>query len=138
MFDDDPPLHHILLVEDDDEQRVIIGRILKDLQFKVTVMHNAFSASKFLEDHTVDIIISDWQMPETDGLAFYHQLQASDKYKKIPFILITACETEEAMEQESNFSIPRMICSKRLLGSQLQRQVKGILARKRKVSESEF
>lgn len=133
MFDDDIPPDHILLIEDDDEQRVIIARILKDLNVKVTVMHNAFTASQFLDEHPVDIIISDWQMPETDGLAFYNQLQAHDAHKKIPFILITACDTEEASDEELNCNIPKMICSKRLLGSQLERRVKTVLARKHRM-----
>lgn len=138
MFDDEPPVYHVLLIEDDDDQRVIIARILKELDVKVTVMHNAFAATKFLDDHAVDIIISDWQMPETDGLAFFNQLQTHEDHKKIPFILITACDTEEAEDEEINCNVPKMICSKRLLGSQLARQIKAILGRKRRMAQREL
>lgn len=117
---------------------MIIGRILKELEVEVTVMHNAFAASKFLEEHPVDIIISDWQMPETDGLAFFNQLQSDEKYKKTPFILITACDTEEATDEDLNCNIPKIVCSKRLLGSQLERQLKAILERRRKMLQREL
>jgi two-component system chemotaxis response regulator CheY len=42
-----------------------------------------------------DLILSDWTMPEMNGLTFFKELKANDKLNNIPFIMITA-ETEKS------------------------------------------
>jgi two-component system chemotaxis response regulator CheY len=118
---------HILLVEDDYEQRVIIGLLLEELKIDVTVLPNASEVVKFLANTPVDIIVSDWLMPGMSGLDLFDLLQAHPEFKTVPFILITAANTESTLEEYPINKQPRMICSKEHLGSQLRRQVQEII-----------
>ena len=46
-------------------------------------------ALKELELKSFDLIISDWHMPNMDGLDFYKALSKNQKWSDIPFLLIT-------------------------------------------------
>ena len=45
---------------------------------------------KEFELKSFDLIISDWHMPNMDGLDFYKALSKNQKWSDIPFLLITA------------------------------------------------
>ena len=47
-------------------------------------------ALKELELKSFDLIISDWHMPNMDGLDLYKALSKNRKWSEIPFLLITA------------------------------------------------
>jgi len=47
-------------------------------------------ALKEFELKSFDLIISDWHMPNMDGLDFYKALSKNQKWSDIPFLLITA------------------------------------------------
>ena len=46
-------------------------------------------ALKELKLKSFDLIISDWHMPNMDGLDFYKALSKNQKWSDIPFLLIT-------------------------------------------------
>jgi len=59
----------ILVVEDDQIQRMICANQLKQLGFeKVSVAKDGNHAYSLLENDSFDLIISDWEMPEMDGI----------------------------------------------------------------------
>jgi two-component system chemotaxis response regulator CheY len=48
----------------------------------------------------VGLVISDWNMPNCSGLEFLKRVRASEQYKEMPFVLLTA-ESEAAQVQEA-------------------------------------
>ncbi len=48
----------------------------------------------------IELIISDWNMPNLTGLEFLKQIRASAKFAKMPFILLTS-ETERDQVTEA-------------------------------------
>ncbi len=91
---DEKPL--ILVAEDD---RSMINFILKSLQaegYKTIGTRNGKQALKILEEHHVDLIVSDVMMPETDGLELCRTVKSDINFSHIPFILLTAKANSEA------------------------------------------
>jgi CheY-like chemotaxis protein len=87
----------ILVVEDSDLQREICIHQLKDLGFKnVSGATNGLQAMAHLEENPVDLVISDLEMPESDGLDLLTKIKATPKLKHIPFLLLTVYEHEES------------------------------------------
>lgn len=80
--------YHILLVEDEKDQRMIIQSILQSQEYQVTAVETAEEAVKVVDSESIDIIISDWQLPGMNGEALlnYTLTSAPD----CGFILITA------------------------------------------------
>jgi len=81
----------ILIVDDFATMRRILKNILKQLGFKNLVeADDGTTAWDLLEGQTVDLIISDWNMPKMTGLELLKKVRASEKYKGTPFLMVTA------------------------------------------------
>ena len=48
-----------------------------------------------MSKNKIDMIVTDWNMPEMDGLTFVKAVRAKDEYKDLPILMIT---TEAAKE----------------------------------------
>ncbi len=86
----------ILLVDDSGTMRTIQKRVLAKLGIDVedvTEAEDGCEALKIFEEKSFDIILSDWNMPNMDGLTFLKEIRQRDK--NIPFIMITT-ESERA------------------------------------------
>ena len=82
---------NILIVEDLLTTRLFLRRTLEKLGYKNVVLSgDGEIALKELELKSFDLIISDWHMPNMDGLDLYKALSKNRKWSEIPFLLITA------------------------------------------------
>ena len=82
---------NILIVEDLLTTRLFLRRTLKKLGYtNVVLSEDGEVAIKELELKPFDLIISDWHMPNLDGLNFYKVLSNNRKWSDTPFLLITA------------------------------------------------
>ena len=81
----------VLIVDDFATMRRIIKGVLKELGFKnVIEAENGKVALAKLEKENVGLIISDWNMPEMQGIDFLKAVRSTPKFKDLPFIMVTA------------------------------------------------
>ncbi len=81
----------ILIVDDFATMRRILKNILKQLGFKNLVeADDGTTAWDMLEEQSISLIISDWNMPKMTGLELLKKVRASDTHKKTPFLMVTA------------------------------------------------
>lgn len=81
----------ILIVDDFATMRRILKNILKQLGFKNLVeADDGTTAWEVLEGQGIDLIISDWNMPKMTGLELLKKVRESDKFKTVPFLMVTA------------------------------------------------
>lgn len=82
---------HILIVDDQDTIIRIIKNLLNDLGYtKVTTAFNGDKACEILRKETIDLIISDWNMPNMSGFDLLKHVRADPKLANTPFIMVTA------------------------------------------------
>ena len=82
---------NILIVDDFESMRRIVKGTLKSIGFSNFIeAEDGVIAMKKLEKEKVDLIISDWIMPNMNGLDFLKAVKGNEKLKKIPFIMVTA------------------------------------------------
>lgn len=87
---------HVLLVDDIKSMRSMIrGLLFKVGLHKVSDAADGFEALSVLKQEKIDLIVSDWNMPKMDGLELLKAVRADDKYKDIPFLMITAENRKE-------------------------------------------
>ncbi len=86
---------HVLHVDDDERLGNLVGSYLEriDDEFTVRTETSAVAALNYLERASVDCIISDYQMPNMDGLEFLEVVR--ERYPDLPFILYTGHGNEE-------------------------------------------
>jgi two-component system, NtrC family, response regulator PilR len=84
---------HILVVDDDSEMQIFLRRFLTAEGHRVTTFSSALEAQKLLSEpvtseNDVDVILSDINMPEVNGLDFIKNVKAIRT--EIPVVMITA------------------------------------------------
>jgi len=96
----------VLIVDDQAENIKYISRLLKDMNLgnKIYSAPNGRVALELMETILPDIILSDWGMPEMDGLELLKELKASSRTKDIPFIMISAVKVD-AQSMKDSFDI---------------------------------
>lgn len=80
----------ILFVEDSPTMRRIIVNSLNRIGIKSVIdAEHGVDALDKLQNADVDMIITDWNMPEMNGKELVEHLRGIDKYKKTPILMIT-------------------------------------------------
>ncbi|HKE96550.1 MAG TPA: response regulator, partial [Povalibacter sp.] len=85
----------ILLVDDEPTQRLIVARLLKRAGYEVETAGNGREALARLETGVFHLMITDWEMPEMDGIALCSALRKSESQGYIYTILLTARDSIE-------------------------------------------
>jgi DNA-binding NtrC family response regulator len=78
----------ILVVDDEENARIGLSRLLSNEGFLIDCVSNGFEALNYLRQQEVDLIISDINMPEMNGITFLKELNKS--FPKSNVIIITA------------------------------------------------
>ncbi len=116
-----------LLVVDDSEisRRLVVGLLRGNSSLKIETAGNGVEALRHLADNPADLVITDLQMPEMDGLELVRQIGVH--HPQIPVILMTAHGSEslavEALEQGAASYVP-----KERLAEMLEETVAQVLA----------
>lgn len=90
----------VMLIADDNEE--MIGFLSGNFcdRYVILAAADGRKALKLLQSNDVTLIISDWMMPEMDGVEFCKAVRANQLTSHIPFILLTA-KTDVASKVES-------------------------------------
>jgi two-component system chemotaxis response regulator CheY len=93
---------NVLIVDDSNAMRAVIKKVIGLSGFKMDnclEAGNGREAMELLSDQWVDVIISDINMPEVNGLEFLDMLKENETLKEIPVIMITTEASEQRMQE---------------------------------------
>ncbi len=95
--------YSILVVDDQPENIKFISLLLKEMGLgkKIYSAPNGKIALSLIEKTVPDLILSDWEMPEMNGLQLLRVLKESNLTKDIPFIMISAVKIDAESMKES-------------------------------------
>jgi two-component system, chemotaxis family, sensor kinase CheA len=91
----------ILLVDDSRTVRQMASAILINAGYQVTEAENGLEAWTRLQNTGIDLVITDIEMPEFDGLQLLKKLR--DSGRNLPVILLTSLEARE--QQQAGFDL---------------------------------
>ena len=81
----------ILVVDDFPTMRRIIRNLLKDLGYEnVDEAEDGAMGLEKLRNGSFDFVVSDWNMPNLDGLEMLKQMRADAKLAKLTVLMVTA------------------------------------------------
>lgn len=80
-------MKHILLIDDDAFFIKTLSNYLKRFNYQVSTETNAESALKLIDQTAFDLVITDYKLPKSDGLAVIENLKKN--HPEVPVILIT-------------------------------------------------
>lgn len=82
----------VLIIDDSNTMRKIVQRSLRQAGFefeKILEAGDGQEALSVLESEDVDLILSDINMPNMDGIEFLRQKKENEGIKDIPVVMIT-------------------------------------------------
>lgn len=81
----------ILVVDDFPTMRRIVRNLLKELQFdNVDEAEDGLAGLEKLRGGNFGFVISDWNMPNMDGLAMLQTIRADPDLSSLPVLMVTA------------------------------------------------
>jgi two-component system, NtrC family, sensor kinase len=86
---------HILVVDDDLVTGTLLNKFLTKQGYKVTHVANGTKALEELKGATYRMILTDWMMPEMDGLSLCRHIRELNLSQYIYIILLTAKDSKD-------------------------------------------
>jgi two-component system response regulator (stage 0 sporulation protein F) len=93
-------MKRILVVDDEENARIALSKILTREGYDVASAGNGYEALNYLRDREVELIITDINMPEMNGMAFLRELNRSHPASNV--IMITAYGEVESYIEAMN------------------------------------
>ncbi|MCV6825589.1 MULTISPECIES: PP2C family protein-serine/threonine phosphatase [Halocynthiibacter] len=88
--DGDQVIQQILVVDDSRAQRRVLSKILSRWGFSVLEAVSGAQALEIIKYYRVDLVLSDWMMPEMTGVEFCKKFRALERDHYGYFILLTS------------------------------------------------
>jgi len=135
----------ILLVEDSHSTRMILEKYLREWGFSVTTCVNGQDALKLVKEKAFELVITDWVMPEMDGMELISQIREQQSDSFLYIIVLTAMTKREdllyAFEVGADDYLPKPVDYGELrarirTASRIARLERQLLQRNRQLTEA--
>jgi two-component system chemotaxis sensor kinase CheA len=87
--------HRLLLVDDSMTTRTLERNILESAGYDVMAAADGRAALDLLERRGADLVVSDVEMPELDGLGLLAAIRSNARFRALPVILLTALDAPD-------------------------------------------
>jgi len=84
-------MRRILVVEDSGAMRALIGSALEDLEDKLEIdeADSGFAALRLLPRRSYDLIVTDINMPDINGLELVSFVKRDPRYRHTPLVIVS-------------------------------------------------
>lgn len=88
----------VLLVEDEPDAARLLERMLLSFPrpYRILKARDGLQALEVMADETPDVVLMDLVMPEMDGWQTMERMQADERLRRIPVIIVSAQDTAQA------------------------------------------
>jgi CheY-like chemotaxis protein len=100
----------ILVIEDDADAREILHLLLTEQGFIIKVAEDGYEALKLTESMHPDLIITDLQMPNLDGIGLIKELRKRPEMRDVPILIFSASSNQflsDAIRAGANAAAPK-------------------------------
>src|SRR5687767_6968915 len=114
-FDCPPDLEgvKVLAVDDEADARALLVALFEQCGAEVRTCGSAAEALETLQEYTPDVLVSDIGMPGEDGYSLIKKVRASEEWKSLPAVALTAfARTEDrfqALQAGYNMHVPKPV-----------------------------
>ena len=97
MADIDPGLRHplVVIVDDDRDTRELYQLVLQSVGYRVVAAPHVKGVERALRDAAPNVVLTDWLLPDGDGLAVCDVLRARRATRHVPVLSITGLSLDE-------------------------------------------
>ena len=91
-------MRSILAVDDSASMRKMVSFTLTGAGYHVVEAVDGQDAYEKAQNHTIDLVLTDQNMPNMDGLSLTRKLREHPRFKTIPILMLTT-ESSDLMKQ---------------------------------------
>ena len=96
----------VLVVDDQKTMRELVAAALRDIGFKeISEANDGELGMQALLQHPAHLVISDFNMPNLDGLGFLRSVRTTDATKKAAFIMLTGRADKELVQKAQQLGV---------------------------------
>jgi two-component system chemotaxis response regulator CheY len=135
------PQRQVVVVDDDFDSRETIVDYLRKMGFKdIAAMANGQEALEYISKNAkkIGLIISDWEMPEMNGIDLLRSCKANQALSETPFLMVTSQTSIERMKvlQAAKAQVDQYLL-KPFTASEIQTRIETVLTKARTKDEVE-
>ena len=117
----------ILIVEDSATTRSLIRAVIDELgEYETVEAGSGFEALKILPQQQYDLIVTDINMPDINGLELINFVRNNPRYQHIPIVIVSTERSEEDKKRGMALGATAYV-TKPFKSSELQEIIKKIL-----------
>lgn len=122
-------MDNILIVEDSETTRALIRAVVEEMNdFNIIEAGSGFEALKLLPTEKFNLIITDINMPDINGLELIRFVKTNPLYKDIPLIIVTTERGEEDRKKGMSLGASEYI-TKPFKADELKDAIRKVLGR---------
>ena len=121
----------LLIVDDDEDMRQFVKAYFENT-CHVLVAEDGSRALRLLKKNEVNMVVSDWMMPEMDGPELCRQMRRIPEISHLPFIMLTA-KTDDASKTEGMKCGADLFIEKPFSMKYLEASVRNLIEMRRKL-----
>jgi two-component system chemotaxis response regulator CheY len=92
-------MQRILAVDDSASMRALVQHVLSSAGYAVVLAEDGVEALEYAKDNVVDLVLTDINMPNLDGIGLIHELRNLPTYRYVPLLVLTTeSGTDKKME----------------------------------------
>ena len=100
----------VLIVDDFENTRWIVQQILqKEEELELVTAANGKEALQYFNGDKMDLLITDLNMPEMDGIDLVRKVRSTEKYRFIPIIMLTTERNPEKKQKALDIKVTTWI-----------------------------
>jgi len=117
----------VLIVDDEPSVRLLYRSALKPLPVRLLDASNGLDAMNLIEQEKPALVVTDYQMPDWDGLEVCHQIRKRPELQHIKIVLITGQATPPFLLEAVNHGVVNAALPKPVNINELQQLAKRLL-----------
>jgi response regulator RpfG family c-di-GMP phosphodiesterase len=119
---------NVLIVDDSPTNLLLLKHLVAKVEgCQPITVDSAFKALEWCQENDPDIVLTDYMMPEMDGLELVKHLRNSEKMFEIPIVVVTTADLKEVRQKALDLGASDFI-TKPVDPAELQARVRNLLA----------
>ncbi len=95
----------ILVIDDFETSAFVLASTLKTKGFGVIKANSGEEAIKALNGQQIDLVISDYNMPNMNGLDFVEKLKTIEAYQRTPIFILSTETSRDVKNRAKNIGV---------------------------------
>lgn len=99
----------IVVIDDSQTTKIYFANLLKSAGYNVLAFHNPIDGLNEILQNGCDLLVSDIEMPEMNGVELISKLRQEEKFKNLPIITISMLPIEETQKMFGDVFVDVML-----------------------------